>query len=126
MMTATNKSTQEQTINALQRRLDEQKDLDGFECRECQFVGYGDTVLPESMMEQYASSRDCPDEIYWVVRKYDETAEELQDEYGDIDFEPEWTVETDQFLCEGHAPDCNGVCDYNLLTQLRNETGISL
>jgi hypothetical protein len=125
MMTVTNKSTQERTIEALQRRLDEQKDLDGFECRECQFIGYGYTVLPESMMEKYASSRDCPDEVYWVVRKYDETAEELQDEYGDIDFEPEYTYENSEFLCEGHAPDCNGVCDYNILTQLRNKVEIS-
>ena len=110
----------ERLIQALQRRLDEEKHYDGFACRECQFEGHGFTVLPESMMEQYASSRDCPDEIYWVIRRYDETAEELQDEYGDIDFEPEWSVENERFLCEGHAPDCNGVCDYNLLVRMRD------
>ena len=106
-------------VQALQRRLNEEKAIDGFACRECQFEGNGFTVLPESMMEKYTSSRNCPDEIYWVVRRYDETAEELQDEYGDIDFEPEWSPENEQFLCEGHAPDCNGVCDYQLLMELK-------
>ena len=109
----------ERLIQTLQRRLDEEKDYEGFACRECQFEGYGFTVLPESMMEQYASSRDCPDEVYWAVRTWDETAEELEDEYGEIN-EPEQTYETMKFFCEGHAPDCNGVCDYNLLVRMRD------
>mgnify|MGYP003675776496 FL=1 len=112
----------EAIIQALQRRLNEDKDYDGFACRECQFKGHGFTVLPESMMKRYESSRDCPDEIYWVVRTYDENAPELQDEDGCIiDDYPEWSYETSEFLCEGHAPDCNGVCDYNLLTILKNQ-----
>ena len=71
------------------------------------------------MQKSYKTSNDCPDEIYWVVRTYDENATELQDEDGYIDDEPEWSYETSEFLCEGHAPDCNGVCDYQIMMELK-------
>ena len=113
--------TIERAVRSLQRKLDDLKYEDGFECRDCQYEGHGFTVLPESMMKDYQSSRDCPDEIYWVVRTYDENAEELQDEDGYIGDDPEWSYEISQFLCEGHAPDCNGVCDYQILMELKNQ-----
>ena len=111
--------TVERAVRQLQRKLDDLKCEDGFECRDCQYEGHGFTVLPESMMKDYQSSRDCPDEIYWVVRTYDENAEELQDEDGYIGDEPEYSYEIEEFLCEGHAPDCNGVCDYQILVELK-------
>ena len=119
-MSSTILTDNERILETLQRRLDEEKDYGGFACRECQFEGYGFTVPPESMMKKYESSRDCPDEVYWAVRTWDETAEELEDEDGVID-EPEQTYDTMDFFCEGHAPDCNGVCDYNLLVRLKNQ-----
>ena len=91
---------------AIQWQLDDAKAPD-YECRLCSYQGSGDQVLPESVRENYGSGSDCPDEVYWVAKTWeDENPEDEDGEPIEVPWEEEY---------EGHAQDCNGVCNYDLI-----------
>ena len=91
---------------AIQWHLWEEKASD-YECSFCAFEGSGDKVLPESVREKYGSGRDCPDEVYWVAKTWeDENPEDEDGEPIEVPWEEKY---------EGHAVDCNGVCNYDLI-----------
>ena len=91
---------------AIQWHLWEEKSPD-YECSFCAFEGSGDKVLPESIRDKYGSGSNCPDEVYWVAKTWED--ENPEDEDGEP-IEAPWEEEY-----EGHAQDCNGVCNYDLI-----------
>ena len=96
----------------LQGFINTSKAEDGFSCLECQGGGY--STHPDSITSEYNyRSEDCPDEVYWSLKPDfgygpdDEDDEEAVAAFNALEEEWGWVI--------GHSPDCNGVCDYDLI-----------
>jgi hypothetical protein len=88
---------------AIQWQLDDMRHSDNWECLLC----WSESVQPESVQKKYGGVRDCPDEVYWLAKTWeDENPEDEDGEPIEVPVEEEY---------EGHKPDCNGVCNYDLI-----------
>ena len=86
---------------AIQWHLDDMRN--SWDCNLC----WSESVQPESVQNKYGRARDCPDDVYWVVKTWeDENPEDEDGEPIEVPVEEEY---------EGHKPDCNGVCNYDLI-----------